>query len=145
MLLEKWKWNLQRITLTHHDGHHQMVNKQSMKFRKGNPPPTENRSYWRHCGAQHGGSLKPWRCRYPVTQQSHTRVTPKLDYCWRRHRYTNMYHRFQEPRHGRNQNVQGKLRGKSRRGTPFEGNIEGNVTQSSKSSKWFHLQEHRGT
>ena len=40
---------------------------------------------YRHWGAQNGGSLKSWRCKYPVTQQSHTRATTGSNCNWRRH------------------------------------------------------------
>lgn len=88
MLLEKWKWNLQHVTLTHHNGHHQKVNSRWNSEKGILPHSTENRGYWRHCGAQCGRSWKPWRCSYLMTQQSHIRATSRPDYCWRRHMCT---------------------------------------------------------
>ena len=42
-------------------------------------------------GAQNGCSLKSWRCRYPVTQQSHTRATSRSICDWRRHMDPNLH------------------------------------------------------
>ena len=79
---------------------------EGLQKRESSSNSTENRSYHRHCGAQHGGSLKPRRRRYPMPQDSHTRATSRSDYCWRRHMYPNLlWHSFQDPRLGSNQNV----------------------------------------
>ena len=63
---------------------------EGLQKRESSPSSAGNGSYCRHCGAQHGSSLKPWRRRYPMTQDSHTRATSRSDYCWRRHMYPDL-------------------------------------------------------